>query len=209
MYTCTPTRYPVLNPYFRYRSSTVQHRHRTWNTYHRSSGMHDNATKPFIPVHEDPGNHVNQSDPQQSCEHLNTAEPTKKSRIDSPAKLQDDPRNKYHVLTMNTQPTDGDSENLNAQLDFWKTATTAMNDFLEEQFKQIPDLTEDEYEHYIMDTNSNTVIHLQGNGYKEAYACENPYLILHQYLSRFDLKAFTDFDDITYSGSLFQALITR
>ena len=52
-------------------------------------------------------------------------------------------------------------------------------------------------------------LHLQGNGYKEAYACENPYLILHQYLSRFDLKAFTDFDDITYSGSLFQALITR
>ena len=39
-------------------------------------------------------------------------------------------------------------------------------------------------------------LHLQGNGYKEAYACENPYLILHQYLSRFDLKAFTDFDDI-------------
>ena len=54
-------------------------------------------------------------------------------------------------------------------------------------------------------------LHLQGNGYKEAYACENPYLILHQYLSRFDLKAFTDFDDITYTylGSLFQALTTR
>ena len=47
-------------------------------------------------------------------------------------------------------------------------------------------------------------------GYKETlYACENPYLILHQYISRFDLKAFTDFDDITYSGNLFHALISR
>ena len=46
-------------------------------------------------------------------------------------------------------------------------------------------------------------------GLKWHYACENPYVILHQYLSRFDLKTFTDFDDITYSGSLFQALITR
>ena len=41
---------------------------------------------------------------------------------------------------------------------------------------------------------------------KRHYACDNTYLILHQYLSRFDLKAFTDFDDITYSGILFQAL---